>query len=148
MPHDTHDWDLPVTSPLFTATVGVEWSAPAYSPKLDLLVVPTVDWCGIFKRDDEPRFNGGGAIVGGVISYTVNGKQYVAVVTVVVCPLTTKLHPQWRSRIQIVCARKKAEVAADQIRAISKERLGKRIDRLDAAVVAKLRHLNTEMHGE
>ena len=22
VPHDTHDWDLPVTSPLFTATVG------------------------------------------------------------------------------------------------------------------------------
>ena len=81
MPHDTHDWDLPVTSPLFTATVGVEWSAPAYSPKLDLLVVPTVDRCGIFKRDDEPRFNGGGATVGGVISYAVNGKQYVAVVS-------------------------------------------------------------------
>lgn len=215
VPHDTHDWDLPVTSPLFTATIGgrkrdvvtvgakdgllrlvdratreqlyatpvttrtntevepteegvytcpgtvggVEWSAPAYSPKLDLLVVPTVDWCGVFKKDDELRFvagqqffggsftwdplekstgwltavkattgevawkyhssrpmvasvtatsgdmiftgeltgdflamdarngkilyryNGGGAIVGGVISYAVNGKQYVAVVS-------------------------------------------------------------------
>jgi len=215
VPHDTHDWDLPVTSPLFTANVGgrkrdvitigskdgllrvvdretrevlyavqvttrtnieiepteegvyacpgvaggVEWSAPAYSPKLDLLVVPTVDWCGVFKRDEEPRFiagqlyfggsftwdpveksrgwlsaikastgevlwkyqssrpmlaavtatsadmlftgeltgdflamdarngnvvyrfSGGGAIVGGVISYAVNGKQYVAVVS-------------------------------------------------------------------
>ena len=27
------------------------------------------------------RLNGGGAIVGGVISYAVNGKQYVAVVS-------------------------------------------------------------------
>jgi len=215
VPRDTHDWDLPVTSPLFTAIVGgkkrdvvtvgakdgllrlvdrethevlysvpvttiknaeidpteegvytcpgvaggVEWSVPAYSPKLDLLVVPTVDWCGVFKRDEEPRFiagqlyfggsftwdpveksrgwltavkastgevlwryqssrpmlaavtatsadmlftgeltgdflamdarngnvvyrfGGGGAIVGGVISYAVNGKQYVAVVS-------------------------------------------------------------------
>jgi alcohol dehydrogenase (cytochrome c) len=138
---------------------GVEWSAPAYSPKLDLMVVPTVDWCGVFKRDEEPRFiagqlffggsfnwdpveksrgwltavkastgevvwkyqsgrpmvaavtatsgdmlftgeltgdflamdmrngkiiyrfSGGGAIVGGVISYAVDGKQYVAVVS-------------------------------------------------------------------
>jgi alcohol dehydrogenase (cytochrome c) len=215
VPHDTHDWDLPVTSPLFTANIGgrkrnvvtvgskdgllrlvdretrevlyavqvttrtnvetepteqgvytcpgvaggVEWSAPAYSPKLDLMVVPTVDWCGVFKRDEEPRFiagqlffggsfnwdpveksrgwltavkastgevvwkyqsgrpmvaavtatsgdmlftgeltgdflamdmrngkiiyrfSGGGAIVGGVISYAVDGKQYVAVVS-------------------------------------------------------------------
>jgi alcohol dehydrogenase (cytochrome c) len=215
VPHDTHDWDVPVTSPLFTAAFGgkkrdvvtvgakdgllrmvdretrellysvpvttranteldpteegvytcpgvaggVEWSVPAYSPKLDLMVVPTVDWCGVFKKDDEVRFiagqqffggsftwdpveksrgwltavkastgevmwkyqssrpmlaavtltsggmlftgeltgdflamdardgsivyrfNGGGSIVGGVISYAVNGKQYVAVVS-------------------------------------------------------------------
>jgi alcohol dehydrogenase (cytochrome c) len=215
VPHDTHDWDMPVTSPLFTANIdgakrgvvtmaakdgllrivdresreqiysvpvatrtnadlepteegvytcpgmagGVEWSVPAYSPKLDLLVIPAVDWCGVFKKDDEARFvagqqfiggsftwdpvekshgwltavkastgevvwkyksarpmlatvtatsgdmlftgeltgdflamdarngnvvyrfNGGGAIVGGVITYAVNGKQYVAVVS-------------------------------------------------------------------
>lgn len=68
--------------------------------------------------------------------------------TVVVCPLTTKLHPLWRSRIQIVCARKKAEIALDQIRTLSKERLGKRIDRLDPSTAAQLRHLITEMYGE
>lgn len=65
--------------------------------------------------------------------------------TVVVCPLTTKLHPLWRSRIQIVCARKKAEIALDQIRTLSKERLGKRIDRLDPSTAAQLRHLITEI---
>ena len=68
--------------------------------------------------------------------------------TVVVCPLTTQLHPQWRSRIQIVCAKKKAEIAPDQIRTISKQRLGKRIDRLDPSIAAQLRHLITEMYGE
>jgi len=68
--------------------------------------------------------------------------------TVVVCPLTTKRHPQWRSRIQITCARKKAEIAVDQIRTISKERLGKRIDRLEASTAAQLRHLVTEMYGQ
>jgi len=68
--------------------------------------------------------------------------------TVVVCPLTTKLHPQWRSRIQMTCVRKKAEIAVDQIRTISKERLGKRIDRLEASTVAQLRHLITEMYGQ
>lgn len=215
VPHDTHDWDMPVTSPLFKASIkgedrevavmaakdglmrlvdretrdeiysvavttrsnfdaeiteegvhvcpglvgGVEWSSPAYSPKLDMLVIPAVDWCGVFKKDDEARFvagqqfmggsftwdpveksagwltalkattgeeiwkyksarpmlanvtatsgdmlftgeltgdfmamdarsgevlyryNGGGAIIGGVISYAVEGKQYVAVVS-------------------------------------------------------------------
>ena len=68
--------------------------------------------------------------------------------TVVVCPLTTKLHPRWRSRIQITCAGRKAEIAVDQIRTLSKERLGKRLDFLDPAVAAQLRHLITEMYGE
>ncbi len=32
--------------------------------------------------------------------------------TVVVCPLTSVLHRQWRSRLQIQCAGKEAEIAA------------------------------------
>jgi len=68
--------------------------------------------------------------------------------TVVVCPLTTTRHPRWRSRIAILCAAREAEIAVDQIRTISKLRLGKRIDRLESAVAAQLRHLITEMYGE
>jgi len=68
--------------------------------------------------------------------------------TVVVCPLTSKLHPRWRSRIQTACAGRKAEVAVDQIRAISKERLRSRVDRLNPLLAARLRHLITEMYGE
>lgn len=67
--------------------------------------------------------------------------------TVVVCPLTSKLHPRWRSRIQTVCVGRKAEVAVDQIRTISKERLGKQLDTLDAAEAAQIRRLITEMYG-
>ena len=68
--------------------------------------------------------------------------------TVVVCPLTTSLHPRWRSRIQIVCARRKAEIAVDQIRTLSKERLGKRLDALPGVKAAQLRRLITQMYGE
>jgi mRNA interferase MazF len=68
--------------------------------------------------------------------------------TVVVCPLTTTRHPRWRSRIAIQCAGRDAEIAVDQIRTIGKHRLGRRIDRLDAAAAARLRHLITEMYGE
>ena len=68
--------------------------------------------------------------------------------TVVVCPLTTALHPQWRSRLQIRCAGKKAEIAVDQIRTISKQRLRDRIDKLSAETAAQLRRLVTEMYGE
>ena len=67
---------------------------------------------------------------------------------VVVCPLTTKLHSCWRSRIQCSCAGRRAEIAVDQIRTVSKERLGKRVDRLDASLATQLRHLITEMYGE
>ena len=68
--------------------------------------------------------------------------------TVVVCPLTSRLHPQWRTRIQIKCAQKDAEIAVDQIRAISKLRLKKKIDQLPGRQAARLRKLITDMYGE
>ena len=68
--------------------------------------------------------------------------------TVVVCPLTSSLHPQWRSRIQTPCAGKDAEIAIDQIRTISKQRLRKKIDRLSDDAAVQLRRVITEMYGE
>ena len=68
--------------------------------------------------------------------------------TVVVCPLTSKLHPQWRTRLQIKCTNKKAEVAVDQIRTISKKRLKKKIGELSNIKAAQLRKLITDMYGE
>jgi mRNA interferase MazF len=68
--------------------------------------------------------------------------------TVVVCPLTTKLHLRWRSRIQTFCAGRKAEIAVDQIRTISKQRLGRKLDALDESFAAQLRGLIVEMYGE
>ena len=61
--------------------------------------------------------------------------------TVVVCPLTTKLHRRWRSRIQIHCAGKDAEIAVDQIRTISKQRLRNKIDSLSPDDASSLRDL-------
>jgi mRNA interferase MazF len=68
--------------------------------------------------------------------------------TIVVCPLTTRLHSRWRSRIAVMCARRKAEIAVDRIRTISKDRLVKRIDELTAGDAARVRRLITEMYGE
>lgn len=68
--------------------------------------------------------------------------------TIVTCPLTTKLHPMWRSRIQIKCDKKDAEIAIDQIRTISKARLIKKIDKLPNQNAALLRQTITEMYGE
>lgn len=67
--------------------------------------------------------------------------------TVVVCPLTTSLHPTWRSRLPVRCAGKPAEVAVDQIRTISTLRLTRRIDVLSADRAARLRELIVEMYG-
>ena len=68
--------------------------------------------------------------------------------TIVVCPLTSKIHLQWKTRLQIKCANKKAEIAVDQIRTISKQRLKKKIDTLSKNEAAQLRKLITDMYGE
>ena len=75
---ETHEhlWEVPVTrrenssAPVTVDGVracpgilgGVEWSAPAYHPPLDLLYTPAIDWCGsYFKAEsfDGRRWLGG-----------------------------------------------------------------------------------------
>lgn len=68
--------------------------------------------------------------------------------TVVVCPITSKIHLKWRTRLQVNCANKQAEIAVDQIRTISKTRLKKRIDQLPGNEASQLRRIITEMYGE
>jgi len=67
--------------------------------------------------------------------------------TVVVCPLTSKLHHGWRSRLETRCAGQPSEIAVDQIRTISTSRLVKKVDALKAPVAEKLRQLIVEMYG-
>jgi len=68
--------------------------------------------------------------------------------TVTVCPLTSHLHPTWRSRLQVRCAGRPADIAVDQIRTVSKTQLGKRIGSLNETEASALRRLITEMYGE
>jgi mRNA interferase MazF len=68
--------------------------------------------------------------------------------TVTVCPLTSQLHPDWRTRLVVRVARKSVEVAVDQIRTIGKARLGSKLGVLSAAEASQLRRLITEMYGE
>ncbi|KHD07307.1 elongation factor GreAB [Candidatus Thiomargarita nelsonii] len=68
--------------------------------------------------------------------------------TIVICPLTTTIHPSWRCRLQVNCDGVDAEIVVDQIRAISKQRLIKKIDQLSEAQAAQLRSIITEMYGE
>lgn len=67
--------------------------------------------------------------------------------TIVICPLTSRIHPGWRSRIQILCAQRPAEIAVDQIRTIDKSRITEKIGELTAEEAATLRGLLCEMYG-
>jgi len=68
--------------------------------------------------------------------------------TVTVCPITSQLHPAWRCRLAVRCAGRPGEIAVDQIRTISKARLGPKIEVLSEAEARSLRRLITEMFGE
>lgn len=68
--------------------------------------------------------------------------------TITVCPITTSLHPTWRTRLPVRVGRRDAEIAVDQIRTISKARLGRKIGSLSEADARALRRLITEMYGE
>jgi mRNA interferase MazF len=69
--------------------------------------------------------------------------------TVVICPLTSKLHPGWRTRLQVDLGGRSSEVAVDQIRVVSKERLSPRkIGELSDASAAALRGLLVEAYAE
>jgi len=67
---------------------------------------------------------------------------------VTVCPLTSELYPTWRSRLQVRCGGRPADVAVDQIRTVSKIRLGDKIGSLRKDEAAALRRVITEMYGE
>jgi mRNA interferase MazF len=68
--------------------------------------------------------------------------------TVTICPLTSHLHPAWRTRLGCRVGAQSAEIAVDQIRTVSKARLGKKVGALSNEHAGALRRLITEMYGE
>ena len=67
--------------------------------------------------------------------------------TITVCPITSQLHPTWRTRLSIRVSRKPAEIAVDHIRAVSRARLGNRLGKLSSTEAASLRRLIVGMYG-
>ena len=59
--------------------------------------------------------------------------------TVVICPLTSQLHPAWASRVQCECAGQAAEIAVDQIRTVSRHRLRQHIGKVGPETAAQVR---------
>ncbi len=68
--------------------------------------------------------------------------------TVTICPITSRLHPTWRCRLAVRCSGRPAEIAVDQIRTVSKARLGASLGSLSESEAAALRRLISEMYGE
>jgi len=91
----------------------------------------------------EAEMTKGGEVV--IVSLDVLNRQLQ---TVTACPLTTSIHPTWSSRLQVRIRRRDAEVAVDQMRTISKCRLGSKIAVLSEDQAALLRRIITEMYGE
>lgn len=67
--------------------------------------------------------------------------------TVVVCPLTHRLHPSWPSRVQTIADGQDAEIAVDQIRTVVRERLGDSLGPIPDPAATALRHVITLMYG-
>lgn len=67
--------------------------------------------------------------------------------TVVVCPLTSRIHPRWPSRVQVRVGGQEGEIAVDQIRSIDKTRLGESIGIIPPEKAQELRHVITQMYG-
>lgn len=109
-----------------------------------MVATPVVERYGIYLADLDPIRGAEMAKTRPVVVISQNEMNH-HLDTVVVCPLTTALHPRWRSRIQITCAGREAEVAVDQVRTIAKARLISRLDTLDAGAGARLRGLIVEM---
>ncbi len=68
--------------------------------------------------------------------------------TVVVCPLTSQLHPLWASRVACDCDGRPSEVAVDQIRTISRSRLGSALGKLDATAAAQVRAVIHQLYAQ
>ena len=68
--------------------------------------------------------------------------------TVVVCPITSCCHPKWKSRIQIDCAGRKCEVAIVQIKVVSKDRIGAKLDELNPSSLHDLKSLISVMYSQ
>jgi alcohol dehydrogenase (cytochrome c) len=48
---------------------GFQWSSPSYNPVTNILIAPTVEWCGVYKQADELRYVPGQFYMGGSFTY-------------------------------------------------------------------------------
>ena len=64
--------------------------------------------------------------------------------TVMVVPMTTKLHP-FPTRVPVTFARKAGWIVLDQIRTVDKRRLIKRLGRIESKAIASIKSIIEDM---
>lgn len=68
--------------------------------------------------------------------------------TVMACPLTANLHPQWRCRVGVVCGGREMEIAVEQMRMIHKSRLLYKIDSAGVQIARDIAVAMSHMYCE
>ena len=105
-----------------------------------------IDRYGIFWVDLDPVE--GSELAKKLPAVVVSDEEMNRVLqTVVICPLTSRIHSQWPSRIQTEATGHASEIAVDQIRTVSSYRLGERIGSITETEATSLRHVITQMCG-
>ena len=68
--------------------------------------------------------------------------------TITVCPLTSRINAAWRTHLTVKAGDRDADIMVEQIRAIAKSRVGKKLGTLSTRDAALLRRVITELYGE
>ena len=67
--------------------------------------------------------------------------------TITVCPLTSRINAEWRTHLTVKAGDRDADIMVEQIRTISKSRVGKKLGTLSMGDAALLRRVITELYG-
>jgi len=67
--------------------------------------------------------------------------------TITVCPMTSTIHPEWRTHLTVKAGDRDGDIMVEQIRTVSKSRVGKKLGALSTRDAALLRRVITELYG-
>jgi alcohol dehydrogenase (cytochrome c) len=71
---------------------GVEWNGSSFNPVTRMLYTPAVDWCGVFKLDDEIRHVPGKMYLGGEWTPTGQGTGWLTAIDAFTGAVQWKYH--------------------------------------------------------
>ena len=112
----------------------------------DELAVVTVERYSVYWVDLNPRVGSEPAKTRPAVVVSDDDMNRL-LNTVVVCPVTSRPHTRRPSRVPATVQDRSAEVAVNEIRTISKQRLKTKIGSIDGVTAESIRHAITQMYG-